>query len=289
MLKKLVWCLLLGGLLCSCTQNNSSSMVVGGQETSDYSSAVKIMSLFWQENAYPQWSICTAIVVSDTTLLTAAHCLNDGVSLVAVKTESGNVVYTTRYKYHDEYDGKKSVHDIGVVLFPEGTFASNEKASLYNNIQDGKIVVDTKVLRLVGYGKYTKKWYQEDKEKSGRKRTGTNEISNNTLFCEPNTLQIVRISLHVSDEAIDAAGDKDYTDLALANGDSGGPAYLENTNLVLGIASGGATIPGVAGYCYSSPIYKDNLQFLKDVSALGADIPGIEKIIPVDKVSFKLR
>lgn len=287
--------LLISTGVSSCKSNESQMNIVGGVPVLEgYDNVVKIVMLSDRQDIIVGLNTCTATIISDNTLLTAAHCVSDeSISKVMVRIKIGNEYPVTdvfkinpRYNNGSRIDDNK--HDMAVVVFKTDVFASRSKGVISETLpQNGTEV------RLVGYGAYSDGEFAlgpfrfhtsyNDSIKA-YKRTGTN-TTHSDIQCPSKMLEITRSGEQI-DRNIDKKRDiNDVKDVSVAIGDSGGPMFQEGTNKIYGVVSTvNNFIRDLSTSCFSVPLYESNLKFLQYVADpknnIGAVIPGIEKLTP---------
>ena len=279
-------------VIYSCKSINSTTNVLGGVRTFEYSNVVRIhMSKGEGEESSGS---CTASIVSDNTLLTAAHCLNDPNDTWVAVNINDKVYGTSVFRYHESFeydrtkkDKKQLIYDIGVVVFDSGIFSKLDKTTISKELPFvGRLV------RLVGFGRYTHQaWWSvnvtADKEKSGYKRTGTNFVSKRE-DCPLGMIEIKRMGDEITDAQIDKHREAYHSkDVTVTAGDSGGPLLNEHNGELYGIASFGS----IEHACYSSPLFEPNLSFLRRMvldPKIKASIPEINNYTPMTMNKFQV-
>lgn len=193
------------------------------------------------EEEYPAvYSIggCTATFVSDSTLITAGHCVTPGGTVTLRNRSSARSLKIIR---NPAYTGIGR-DDLAIVLFAPGT------ASKWMPIQKQRVASNDDVT-LVGYG------CTLSSGRSGIKRIGTNSISSTTS----GVLGLSRGS----------TSPESGVESTLCPGDSGGPLFKSNT--LVGIASfwdgGSGTSSGHADVTHPA-----NQEFLQKTIEQGAKI-----------------
>ena len=281
----LALCVLLG---TSCKSSQSGPSVVGGQLTDGYPSVVKIVHLSYTKSTAEdkeEESWCSAVIVSSNTLLTASHCIVDEVYddketgttkpyyFQEVQVEINGKIYNTSkvkfnplyVKYLHDLSDRDYYHrfDIAVVVFDFDPFKGIEPGVLEKKLPDPETPV-----RLVGFGPYD--W--NDLESSGKKATGVNRVTKNTLCPEG--------SLEIRTE-VDKETERTLLPVSF-HGDSGSPVFIEGSLKIVGITSGPADGPEGTEYddaigCYAFPMLKENIEFLKSAQQeLGAKFSGLD-------------
>ncbi|MCX6106865.1 MAG: trypsin-like serine protease [Proteobacteria bacterium] len=184
---------------------------------------------------------CSGTFLSDTTMITASHCLQD-TATGGARYISGDVVDLSGDKFSATVNsgipaikafigapsltiGKPELadrlqdreKDIAILVFPSGTFKN--KAKILN-----KPLVANKELTLVGYGRITAPGYSEDTpgESIKIKRVGTNRLAqmDSKLRAEFNPDSYIIAGNASSD------GKTESAQAVLGHGDSGGPLFL---------------------------------------------------------------
>jgi len=185
---------------------------------------------------------CTATFVSDSTLITAGHCVRQGGSVSIGRRINAR---STKVIHHPRYSGT-GVYDVAIAIFPKGT--SQHTAPVFSGtLNSGDDVF------AVGYG------CTNGGGSGGIKREGRNKIA---------WLRSGVIGLQRSTN-----GPGSGESVTLCPGDSGGPLFRNNA--VVGIASywdGGAG--RLSGHADLSA--QTNIDFMKSVVAQhGAEILGL--------------
>ena len=129
----------------------------GVEEVALLMSCMKLIVLLYYDFYFnePLYLNCTATVLSDSILLTAAHCIYKSNSVLYY--HKGQMVESISIDYHPEYKGTPRMildrdileeipmaQDIGIVIFPKGTFSDIPSSSLSFNIPEvGERVIST--------------------------------------------------------------------------------------------------------------------------------------------------
>ena len=201
-------------------------------------------------------SICSGTFLSDSTMITASHCLQD-IATGGVRYISGDVIDLSGEKFSATVNsgipaikafigapsltiGKPELtdhlqdheKDIAVLLFPNGTFKNTAKIL-------NKPLVANKELTLVGYGAITVPGYTEDKSEESIqiKRVGTNRLAQ----IEPKFRAEFNPDIYIVSGNASSDGKTESSQAALGEGDSGGPLFLGQG--LAGIASAGGVNP----------------------------------------------
>jgi hypothetical protein len=204
---------------------------------------------------------CTATFVSPRTLLTAAHCVDEG-SLTVVRTgPAAGKSSTTRF-IHDgwgtRWDGGG---DLALVVFPQDLTQSYYSVNL-----DPAQTRSGLPLSLIGYGMTDDNNYNS----GGKKTFGSNVIT---------SLRGIGVTFAVAGRV---NGPGTGEEASLSNGDSGGPALAGGSTsdlnlLVLGVASTkdvGLSRGKHLGN-YTNLSHTLHAQWLRKMAAQGVPIAGI--------------
>jgi hypothetical protein len=188
---------------------NQTTKIVGGRECGlPNGTVVKIRLLDEEDNQ----TICSGVRLNGTTVLTAAHCLNEFVFSVSVELPSGERIAPSKIELHPEAAnlGSLFINDVALLTIspPEGEIPPPTVP-----IADSATTGDT--LTILGYGATN----GANPMGSGVLRVGEMQIS-----------EVTKDSIF-----------SDYTPPVLSNtcfGDSGGPAFIED-------GSGGLSLAGI--------------------------------------------
>lgn len=218
------------------------------------------------EGPLPPFAICTSFVVSESVLVTAAHCIEVAPGAGwAVTLEPGSpsepvavpgtypddfpfpiipsVVYAEEVVMHPRFGEKRSrANDVAVLLFPDGTFAGVEPAELP---REGELDawgahggLGEQSFTLVGYGTFPLIHPVTDEiDRSTQKR-----ISNGYRHVASAPFQALTpesLVLQVTQEATDAG----FT----CAGDSGGPQFFGASDLAVSLVGGPTNQGGICG------------------------------------------
>ena len=311
--KKIILLLILNTiLLISCKSNDSDTSVVGGKNIDGYLNVVLLH--IWKDNGSQVRA--SAVIVSDSTLITAAHILEKltpGESEIEAiftldknpESLSKTKIFKKNPKFSSREDFKNTAaYDIGVVVFPDKPFENlirSKIASYYP--QKGARV------RLAGYGSPLTTILDPETNEVKHiepvsddimyiKTAGTNTLKKPEK-CAPGMLEIQAEGI-VSNNSFISKEDGGYSSSVTSAGDSGSPMIQEKGNIIMGITSYGnfvSDLPPKFTSCYASPIFEPNLEFLKSTildPKINADIPGIINdkgellITPLKEKDFKM-
>jgi hypothetical protein len=198
-----------------------AAKIVGGSECPSPNGTVVKLVLFDEED---NQSICSGVRLNGTTVLTAAHCLNEFVFSVLVELPSGRRLAPTNIALHPEVAnlGALFVNDVALL-----TMSPPEGEPPPPRVWMAKKVSSEDTLTILGYGATD----GTSSVGSGALRIGkmqANEVTNDHIF-------------------------SDFTPPTLSNtcfGDSGGPAFVEDEDgglLLAGITSTGTNVLCAAG------------------------------------------
>lgn len=213
--------------------DDSKNLIIGGQKVAKKEQVdnytVSLVDI-------RQGSLCTATIIDDHFLVTAAHCLTgnkiDLKISFALKTSANSLHDITDFRVHPYWppQSEKNVNDIGIVYFKEALPKGFEKApTLPSNY---KFENDQKVL-LAGFG-----ITDGDKNKGAGTLRSVEAKIKNAKFSDTEIL-------------IDQTEHK-----GACHGDSGGPAFIELSDgklLYWGVTSRGYGPNGEA--CESYAVY----------------------------------
>lgn len=195
---------------------------------------------------------CTGTFVSDTTMITAAHCAN--------ASKNGGIKYRkippTDIIHYGKVAGSNSKvwEDLMIVIFPAGTGKSfvtlHHKAPQAND----RVMV-------VGFGQTD---LVNDNKPDGKKRKGSNKL---TAIQENNSVLVYEAPQ--SPVGL-AAGEQ----VMAGRGDSGGPVFADGGGLV-GIVSRGSLEPKLIEYDVNL-FSVESLKLMEAAISRGAKINGIE-------------
>ncbi len=200
---------------CTPKKTESSLKVVNGRPLSEteFPSVVKISIDLGKGTR----ATCTSSVISDTVMITAAHCLvlDNGLpadSATAVlnggKRVPGGVIHL-----HPEYDNKSAGNDIAFAKFPAGTFKDYKPVLL-----SSKIPTKGDEIKIIGFGKND----HFDGASGGTKRIGFSVVES--------------VNKTVNFRGLAKPSDQSGKDAINSQGDSGGP-MLDAKDEIVGISS----------------------------------------------------
>ena len=165
-------------------------------------------------------AFCTAVWVSDRTMLTAAHCVtSNGIkdAYAWVIGGMGQGATTANIYVYDKYEDRTANHDFAVLTFPPQTAKAELAATLSPTPPTTGMLV-----AIVGFGKYD---HAVD-ESAGAKRAGSNSIlqidSKIHFSGNPRLVDPASPSTGTTTDMRSGPG----TDVLNSQGDSGGPLYL---------------------------------------------------------------
>ncbi|MBF0443024.1 MAG: trypsin-like peptidase domain-containing protein, partial [Oligoflexales bacterium] len=234
---------LLGFIIGGChpKSTNSSLSVVGGVENwSSYPSAIAIFFFDSQKNPTLE---CTGVFISDSHVLTAAHCIRGSLSkpaayatiydsadgpLTAKKLVSSTFAVFPGYVMGDT-SGASLGSDIAIITFPKNSVAAGYVARL-----SSMSPVTKDRVYMVGYGRT--KISSVNNNPDFKRYTGSNEVA---TIIKNSSDAVLTVSLVPGPET---AG--------VAKGDSGGPLFNSKGEIV-GITKGNGSI---SGYYVDDPI-----------------------------------
>ncbi len=248
----LIWVFFVG-FVCS---SFASTQITNGVtiEDDEMGYVVKVKAYFDGSHAQS----CTATFVSDSTLITAAHCIDSlGATTNRVEITRGNGLGAlSRLIFrHPEYYYRGALNDVAVIVFEDKT--SDQwipVANVYPRAGDA--------IELVGYGKFN-----HFERGDGVKRKGTNQIE----------LVNTRINFNAESKPSNATfGPGENAGNSL--GDSGGPMFDQVTGRLVGVASTVDSTTNLQAqlHChYANLQLSKHMQFLRSTLSRGAKIDGI--------------
>jgi hypothetical protein len=198
-----------------------ATKIVGGRECGSSDGTVVKILLFDEED---NQTICSGVRLNRTTILTAAHCLNEFVFSVLIELASGECLTPTKIVLHPEAKNLGSLFINDVALL---TISPPEGESPPPRVAIAEHVASADTLTILGYGVTD----GANPVGSGVLRIGemkVNEVTKDSIF-------------------------SDYTPPTLSNtcfGDSGGPAFVEDGNgglALVGITSTGTNVMCATG------------------------------------------
>ncbi len=197
---------------------NQAAKIVGGRECSSTNGIVMKLLLFDEED---NQTVCSGVRLNSTTVLTAAHCLNEFVFDVSVELASGERISPTKITLHPEATnlGSLFINDVALLTIspPDGEIPP-PKVKIAEGIARGD------PLTILGYGV----------------TNGASQIGSGVL----------RVGDMQVDEVTTESIFSDYTPATQSNtcfGDSGGPAFVDDGNG--GLALAGITSTGTNVTC----------------------------------------
>lgn len=212
---------------CTFEKNrDSSTKIVGGSLAEGYQ---EVKMLLVDKIGL---EICTAVAVSDSTLLLAAHCLKNGSLSLSIRAPQTQVdakgMYAWNRLTNRKYVDKNSAaRDLAVLVYPKGTFQGP-----FAKIASTGAGLAGQQVTLVGFGatEFGKSIELNSNATIGQKNKGINNI----IFAMEGVI------------GVEAALDRDNKLIGnvavAASGDSGSPLYLNDSQELIGISSGvGAT------------------------------------------------
>lgn len=201
------------------------------------------------DGATPPFALCTSFVVSDSILVTAAHCIEVAPDASWVVTFApGNpdnpvlvpgvyppdfpfpftvpVTYAEEAVMHPQFgDGHWRVNDVAILQFPEGTFADVTPVDLPSEGQLDALAAQGGLrgqdFTLVGYGGIPVSRTTEEKRIEGYRQVASAPFQ--ALTPHSLVLQTTPEATHVG---------------SLCAGDSGGPQFLGDSNLAVSLLGG---------------------------------------------------
>lgn len=205
--------------LCGKTRlHDQTTKIIGGRECGSPNGAVVKLLLFDEED---NQTICSGVRLNSTTILTAAHCLNEFVFSVSVELASGERISPTKITLHPEATnlGSLFINDAAILTIspPEGEIPPPV-------VPIAERVTRGDALTILGYG-----------------------VTNGVTQIGSGVLRVGE--MHVNEVSTDSIF-SDYTPATQSNtcfGDSGGPAFVEDSNG--GLALAGITSTGTNEKC----------------------------------------
>jgi hypothetical protein len=194
---------------------------------------------------------CTGTFVSDTTMITASHCVLEGGQIIGVTVESTGA-RSSKVLIHPNATGQVGGTDLAVAIFPSGTSQAFMPIAKRRPAEGDEITI-------VGYGKSD----HTNNATGGRKRLGKNRL----LDASGNELVF-------SGEIRNVGQTGNGINSASSNGDSGGPMFIKDE--LVGVTSGGYDDGQQKHSFYVNLISDSNMAFLKSTLARGAKIPSLQ-------------
>ncbi len=192
----------LGG--CKFNVSDSNVKVVNGRKTTagEFPAVVQLRT----DMGGGRSAMCTATWVSDQTIMTAAHCIDEaiggGASRVSVKDGTGTGAVATGLHVYPNWNRD---HDVAVLVFKPGSSSS------WMSIAGRQAKVGDQ-MAIVGYGKND----HLDNSSGGVRRTGTNTV------IEVNSSGRISFDGYVSPK------NNDGSKVTNSQGDSGGPLIIDS-------------------------------------------------------------
>ena len=199
---------------------------------------------------------CTGTFVSETTMITAAHCVLEGDEIRSVRVAQTGA-QSTKILVHPNATGNVGGEDLTVVIFPRQPGQKVMPLSK-RKPQAGDAIT------IVGYGLSD----VSQNNSAGTKRLGKNKL----LDASGNELVFGGELRNVG-----AAGNGENS--ASASGDSGGPMFISDE--LVGVTSGGTTQDDTKYSFYVNLLSASNQAFLKSTLARGAEIPALQDADPI--------
>lgn len=99
------------------TAPSSGTSILNGAECTSPSPVV-LMNMR-SADGFQNLGACSGTLITRRDILTAAHCLDEGVGLVRVWLGSGAEIFTTSFEIYPDYRFNQSGVDVGIVRMPE--------------------------------------------------------------------------------------------------------------------------------------------------------------------------
>jgi len=167
---------------------------------------------------------CTATIVSDSTLITAAHCIGDQ-QICATNKVLKNVC-TNQVFVHPKFSNGSLANDVAVAIFKPGSF------KYYFNVKSDDVKKNDPIF-LVGYSKENCT-PEKCSEENGSKRWGRNKVGD------------------LENAVIESFYGKNADSAVVSRGDSGGPQF-SNQCSIQGVTSFMSNFPGAEDYNPNKP------------------------------------
>jgi hypothetical protein len=248
-------CLAVLKTIISCktiNQNTAQVKVIGGTEISeDQRPSVRKLKIFEREpnGIYTQRSDCTMTFIKPNLALTAGHCLCKGDRFVYAEKERWEDFIVTSHVIHPLYRCDKKIpnaFDIGLIWFEDKV---NMPTSEISSATSNESVEE---MALVGYGKTILKitgkfWLgsrtpvtdsvRPSDRHNGKEFDGKHEGLVTWRGDRPRDPGFIKISAIYD---VKTPITEPMTEVASAEGDSGGPAFSLYSNQIIGIISRGS-------------------------------------------------
>lgn len=224
-------------------QFKNANPIVGGFEVHSGQFGSEFVVMIYTQNELGQPSVCTGTFISNTAILTAAHCVNKKPENMVVTFSdqpfvSMDIIHlkVTKSVVHPKY--KKSVNDLALVFFEGGLPEGAQKIAVAE--KPWLILKYQKILAL-GYGRIEGLEESTDFSQELGILRGVNIPTKNTL----------------------AKLDGFYIeqkDFGVCFGDSGGPAIIlneVNQPVLVGVANAVISAPNIDDFCKHKSVYLD--------------------------------
>ena len=236
---------------CKPTEQGSNVKITNGVEDKDnnYSHVVNLGIV----RSGNRGAICTGTFVSDTTLITAAHCVvESGKQLGDVRLSGFKGKKALKILAHPKFLAVPAAkHDLAVIIFEA------DSSKKYSNVSKEQPRAEAKIV-IAGFG---------NNDHIKRTGNGTKRIGHNTLAANKDGLLTFTGGL-------DSSGGSNGENAASSQGDSGGPMFIEN--ILVGVVSGGRVLGDQKESTYANISFSENIDFLKNTMTQGAKIPSLE-------------
>ncbi len=204
---------------CTLGGSDSQTKIVGGQATQDFP---EVQMMLTDKSGL---ETCTGVVVSDSTVLLAAHCIKDGTLHLGIRASGTQVDTVGIYLWNRIINRKyltpqEAARDLAVAVFPQGTFKA-PYAQVELETPSAATSVD-----LVGFGA-TK--FGRPVETNGDGTLGQKNFGSNQIAAVKQGLITIEAELGSDGQPIGGA--------VAASGDSGSPLFLSGTKKIVGICA----------------------------------------------------